>query len=76
MPYLSGDSETGGSRLPDGLQGEAVYTFVKRVEASNEQQKKTNYRSFFWWEGMDSNHRSLRRRIYSPLHLTALPPLQ
>ena len=24
---------------------------------------------------MDSNHRRLSRRIYSPLHLTALPPL-
>ena len=28
-----------------------------------------------WWRGMDSNHRRLSRRIYSPLHLTALPPL-
>ena len=27
-----------------------------------------------WWEGTDSNHRSRRRRIYSPLHLTTLQP--
>ena len=27
-----------------------------------------------WWAGMDSNHRSHRRRIYSPLHLAALQP--
>ena len=30
--------------------------------------------SFFWWAGMDSNHRRRSRRIYSPLHLAALQP--
>ena len=41
-----------------------------------EEQKKRLKVVIFWWEGMDSNHRSLRRRIYSPLHLTALQPSQ
>ena len=27
-----------------------------------------------WWAGMDSNHRSLRRRIYSPFPLTTRAP--
>ena len=29
-----------------------------------------------WWAGMDSNHRSLRRRIYSPFPLTTRAPTQ
>ena len=28
--------------------------------------------SFFWWTEVDSNHRSLRRQIYSLIHLAAL----
>ena len=27
---------------------------------------------FFWWEEVDSNHRSLRRQIYSLMHLATL----
>ena len=41
-----------------------------------EQQKNTRKECFMWWEGMDSNHRRLSRRIYSPLHLAALQPSQ
>ena len=29
---------------------------------------------YFWWAGVDSNHRRRSRRIYSPLHLAALQP--
>ena len=28
----------------------------------------------FWWEGVDSNHRSRRRQIYSLMHLATLQP--
>ena len=31
-------------------------------------------RDIKWWAGMDSNHRSLRRRIYSPFPLTTRAP--
>ena len=34
--------------------------------------KKALFRVFFWWEVVDSNHRSRRQRIYSPPHLAAL----
>ena len=30
--------------------------------------------SFAWWEGVDSNHRSRRRQIYSLMHLATLQP--
>ena len=30
--------------------------------------------SFMWWEGVDSNHRSRRRQIYSLMHLATLQP--
>ena len=29
---------------------------------------------FAWWEGVDSNHRSRRRQIYSLMHLATLQP--
>ena len=29
---------------------------------------------FTWWEGVDSNHRSRRRQIYSLMHLATLQP--
>ena len=34
--------------------------------------KDTSRVSFFWWTEVDSNHRSLRRQIYSLIHLAAL----
>ena len=34
--------------------------------------KKTPVKVSFWWTEVDSNHRSLRRQIYSLIHLAAL----
>ena len=31
---------------------------------------------FHWWTGVDSNHRSRRRQIYSLIHLAALDPVR
>ena len=31
---------------------------------------------FYWWTEVDSNHRSLRRQIYSLIHLAALEPVR
>ena len=31
---------------------------------------------FIWWTGLDSNQRTQRGRIYSPLPLTTRPPIQ
>ena len=38
--------------------------------------KGTDFSSvpFAWWEGVDSNHRSRRRQIYSLMHLATLQP--
>ena len=41
-------------------------------------QKKalTKVSAFFWWEEVDSNHRSRRRQIYSLMHLATLQSAQ
>ena len=36
--------------------------------------KNTRFACFCWWAGMDSNHRSHRRQIYSLLPLAAREP--
>ena len=51
-------------------------SLVDKLEIQSEQQKKHSQECWIWWEGMDSNHRRLSRRIYSPLHLAALQPSQ
>ncbi len=39
---------------------------------SSASRKKTPAKVSFWWTEVDSNHRSLRRQIYSLIHLAAL----
>ena len=52
-----------------------ILQLVKPIKTS-QATKKHSKECSLWWEGMDSNHRRLSRRIYSPLHLAALQPSQ
>ena len=50
---------------------------VVRYNCPHDHQRKSGTKSgaaFAWWEGVDSNHRSRRRQIYSLMHLATLQP--
>ena len=53
-------------------EGEGVYQDVNDRSPRHEERAQDAPLSSVWWEEVDSNHRSLRRQIYSLMHLATL----
>ena len=61
----------GSNSRPSAWKADALPTELLPLEKKS---ARNNHSQIFWWEVVDSNHRTLRERIYSPPQLPLCEP--
>ena len=69
--FLFPSGKRGSNSRPSAWKADALPTELLPLEKKS---ARNNHSQIFWWEVVDSNHRTLRERIYSPPQLPLCEP--